>query len=310
MSEMEMMIVVMIFLLAVLLGIFFFRRRYFRLYQAVQRFQKQILEGEEILPGADTEKAEAVIRDGFLRIQKKYNREAERIQKDQAAVQGLISDLSHQLKTPLANIRLYQELLSNRELPSGQRGKLEERLGEQTEKLEWLLNALFQMVDLERGQENLKAKPEEIQTAIEGALAAVEPRARAKHIRIETEPSPGFLLVHDPKWTEEVFFNILENAVKYSPDGSTVHIFYEAFETYGAVHIQDAAPVIPAEEYPRIFQKFYRGGNAGEQEGWGIGLYLARLILEQEQGYVKVEAGSEKGNMFSVFLPLCREKET
>ena len=154
MSEMEMMIVVMIFLLAVLLGIFFFRRRYFRLYQAVQRFQKQILEGEEILPGADTEKAEAVIRDGFLRIQKKYNREAERIQKDRAAVQGLISDLSHQLKTPLANIRLYQELLSNRELPSGQRGKLEERLGEQTDKLEWLLNALFQMVDLERGQEN------------------------------------------------------------------------------------------------------------------------------------------------------------
>ena len=69
MSEMEMMIVVMIFLLAVLLGIFFFRRRYFRLYQAVQRFQKQILEGEEILPGADTEKAEDVIRDGFLRIQ-------------------------------------------------------------------------------------------------------------------------------------------------------------------------------------------------------------------------------------------------
>ena len=90
MSEMEMMIVVMIFLLAVLLGIFFFRRRYFRLYQTVQRFQKQILEGEEILPGADTEKAEDVIRDGFLRIQKKYNRETERVQKDRAAVQGLI----------------------------------------------------------------------------------------------------------------------------------------------------------------------------------------------------------------------------
>ena len=269
MSEMEMMIVVMIFLLAVLLGIFFFRRRYFRLYQTVQRFQKQILEGEEILPGADTEKAEAVIRDGFLRIQKKYNREAERIQKDRAAVQGLISDLSHQLKTPLANIRLYQELLSNRELPSGQRGKLKKRLGEQTDKLEWLLNALFQMVDLERGQENLKAKPEEIQTAIEGALAAVEPRAGAKHIRIEAEPSPGFLLVHDPKWTEEVFFNILENAVKYSPDGSKLHISYEAFETYGAVHIQDAAPVIPAEEYGRIPQDLPEVLPGRERRGAG-----------------------------------------
>ena len=95
--------------------------------------------------------------------------------------------------------------------------------------------------------------------------------------------------------------------MKYSPDGSKLHISYEAFETYGAVHIQDAASVIPAEEYPRIFQKFYRGGNAGEQEGWGIGLYLARLILEQEQGYVKVEAGARKEICSRYFSP-CAEK--
>ena len=96
--------------------------------------------------------------------------------------------------------------------------------------------------------------------------------------------------------------------MKYSPDGSKLHISYEAFETYGAVRIQDAASVIPAEEYPRIFQKFYRGGNAGEQEGWGIGLYLARLILEQEQGYVKVEAGPEERKYVLGISPLVQRE--
>ena len=192
MSEMEMMIVVMIFLLAVLLGIFFFRRRYFRLYQAVQRFQKQILEGEEILPGADTEKAEAVIRDGFLRIQKKYNRETERVQRGPGGCAGTDFGSFPSVKDSACQHTALSGASFQPELPSGQRGKLEERLGEQTDKLEWLLNALFQMVDLERGQENLKAKPEEIQTAIEGALAAVEPRARQNTSGLKQNLPRGF----------------------------------------------------------------------------------------------------------------------
>ena len=125
---------------------------------------------------------------------------------------------------------------------------------------------------------------------------------------LKPEPSPGFLLVHDPKWTEEVFFNILENAVKYSPDGSKLHISYEALKHMAPCISRMQRPLSLRKNTPGIFRKFYRGRNAGEQEGWGIGLYLARLILEQEQGYVKVEAGVEKGNIFSVFLPLCREE--
>lgn len=299
-----MMSVGIVLLAAAFFGLFYFRRRYMRLYEAVQQFQKQILEGQAVWPGPDTEAAEDVIRDAFLRIQKKYDREAESLQRDREAVQGLISDLSHQLKTPLANIRLYQDLLKNREISLKQREKLEQRLEEQTDKLEWLLEALFRMVDLERGQGNLEAEPADAAETVKRALAQVRPRADAKHIRIGQEPSDGLLLLHDPKWTEEVFFNLLDNAVKYSPEGSVIRISYDKFETYGAVHIRDAAPCVPPEEYPCIFQKFYRGKNAGEQEGWGVGLYLARLILEQEQGYVKVDAVPGGGNIFSVFLPV------
>ena len=123
-----MMSVGIVLLAAALFGLFYFRRRYMRLYEAVQQFQKQILEGQAVWPGPDTEAAEEVIRDAFLRIQKKYDREAESLQRDREAVQGLISDLSHQLKTPLANIRLYQDLLKNREISLKQREKMEHTL--------------------------------------------------------------------------------------------------------------------------------------------------------------------------------------
>ena len=114
-------------------------------------------------------------------------------------------------------------------------------------------------------------------------------------------------LLHDPAWTEEVFVNILENAVKYAPDGSVITLSMECFETYEAVRVQDQGPGIPKEEYTKIFQKFYRGSSSSGKEGWGIGLYLARLLVEREHGYITVSSHPGEGSTFSVFLPIMTE---
>lgn len=308
MGEMWMLGIVSLLVAAALGGLVYFRRRYFQLYQRVQLLQRKMLAGEDISQAADREGAEDVIRDGFVRIQKRYGREAEEAGKDREALKGLIQDLSHQLRTPLANIRLYQELLGKTELEPEQRARARRRLEEETDKLEWLLEALFKMVDLERGRGNLEILPAEIGHTVRQAAEAVRERARVRGIKIRFEGAFDLCLNHDPRWTQEVFFNLLENAVKYSPEGSTVTISCEAFETYGAVHIRDEGPGIPGEEIPRIFRKFYRGADTGQQEGWGIGLYLARLILEQEKGYVKVDSRPGEGSTFSVFLPLERKE--
>ena len=308
MGEMWMLGIASLLVAAAFGGLVYFRRRYFQLYQRVQLLQRKMLAGEDISQAADREGAEDVIRDGFVRIQKRYGREAEEAGKDREALKGLIQDLSHQLRTPLANIRLYQELLGKTELEPEQRARARRRLEEETDKLEWLLEALFKMVDLERGRGNLEILPVGIGHTVRRAAEAVRERARARGIKIRFEGSFDLCLNHDPRWTQEVFFNLLENAVKYSPEGSTVTISCEAFETYGAVHIRDEGPGIPGEEIPRIFRKFYRGADTGQQEGWGIGLYLARLILEQEKGYVKVDSRPGEGSTFSVFLPLARKE--
>lgn len=293
---------------AALLGLLYVRRRYFLLYQKVQQLQKTILENGKIQADTDQEGAEDVIRDGFLRIQEKYEMEAEEARQDKQAVQGLISDLSHQLKTPLANIRLYQELLRNPSLSKEKREALQQRLEEQTEKLDWLLAVLFQMVDLERGVASLAVEEGPALPALTRAMETVLPRAEQKKIQFrvteyEDRRWSDLTLLYDPRWTEEVFVNLLENAVKYSPGGSDIVLSMEVYETYGAVLIEDQGPGIPREEYSRIFQKFYRGEQAKDKEGWGIGLYLSRLILEREQGYIKVESEVGKGSTFAVFLP-------
>lgn len=293
---------------AALLGLLYARRRYYLLYQKVQQFQKTILENGRIPADTDREGAEDVIRDGFLRIQEKSRLEAEEARRDKQAVQGLISDLSHQLKTPLANIRLYQELLRNPSLSKEKREILQQRLEEQTGKLDWLLAALFQMVDLERGVTSLSVEEGPVLPALARAMEAVLPRAEQKKIQFRVTEYKDrrwsdLTLLYDPRWTEEVFVNLLENAVKYGPEESDIVLSMEVYETYGAVRIQDQGPGIPKEEYSRIFQKFYRGEQAKDKEGWGIGLYLARLILEREQGYIKVESEAGKGSTFVVFLP-------
>ncbi len=310
--EPSIMIAIIALITAAMGGFIYFRRKYFLLYQKVQQFQKTLIEDGCIGTGTDRERPEDVLRDGFLQIQRKYEIEAEAVRKDRQTVQELISDLSHQLKTPLANIRLYQELLKNPDLNLEKRKNLQRRLEEQTDKLDWLLAVLFQMVELERGVVSLEAKEEMIFPVLRKAVETVLPKAEKKRIgfvmeELSDEKDSDVRFLYDPRWTEEVFVNILENGVKYSPEGSIIRLSIEYYETYGAVRIQDEGPGILKEEQSQIFRKFYRGKGTENIEGWGIGLYLSRLILDSENGYITVESAEERGSTFSVFLPISRK---
>lgn len=197
-------------------GFAHYRKRWFSLYQNVQNFQKTLLEDGQIPAASPGEDAENIIRDGFVRIEKKYGREREAALRDKDAIQSLILDLSHQLKTPLANIQLYQELLRAPDLPPDKKKQLEDRLEEQTDKLDWLLGSLFKMADLERGTAALNASYTSVIPTVRKAVESILLKADQKKIRIEMSPFSDAPLFHDSAWTEEVFVNLLENAVKYA----------------------------------------------------------------------------------------------
>lgn len=223
---------------------------------------------------------------------------ARKVDAEKEKLKALIGDISHQTKTPIANILLYTQLL--KEQP-GNTDCLEALEG-QTKKLQSLIDALVKTSRLETGVIALHPEPGELWSVMTSAVSQLRPKAEEKGVRITLEHGEANA-VFDPKWTEEALYNLLDNAVKYTPSGGRVSVFTTVYPMFSAVHVRDTGPGIAEEEQPKIFQRFYRGEAHREEEGVGIGLYLVRQIAEGQGGFVKVRSQPGQGSTFSLYLP-------
>lgn len=222
-----------------------------------------------------------------------------REQKDQ--ISALISDISHQTKTPVANLQLYAQLLSEQPL-TPQEKDCAAAISTQAEKLQTLIEALVKTSRLETGILTLHPQSSEISPVVERAAAQYAPRAAEKGIALTVGQRSGSA-VFDPKWTEEALCNLLDNAVKYTPSGGTVTVEVKNYELFSAIRVTDTGPGISEAEQAKIFGRFYRASGAWQTEGVGIGLYLTRQIAEKQGGYVKVESMPGMGSTFSLYIP-------
>ena len=223
---------------------------------------------------------------------------ARKVDAEKEKLKALIGDISHQTKTPIANILLYTQLLKE------QLGNTDclEALEGQTKKLQSLIDALVKTSRLETGVIALHPEPGELGTVMTSAVSQLRPKAEGKNITITLEREKADA-VFDPKWTEEALYNLLDNAVKYTPSGGSVSVSTTVYPMFSAVHVRDTGPGIAEEEQPKIFQRFYRGEAHREEEGVGIGLYLVRQIAEGQGGFVKVRSQPGRGSTFSLYLP-------
>ena len=225
---------------------------------------------------------------------------AQKRQEEKDKIKTLIADISHQTKTPVANILLYTQLLSEQELsPEGR--DCAAALESQVEKLRALVDALVKISRLETGILALHPKEGPLAPMLEAAAAQFAPRAAEKEITLTLIPTDA-QAVFDPKWTAEAVCNLLDNAVKYTPAGGMVTVEVIPYQMFCRVNVTDNGPGIPEEERARVFQRFYRSPAAYEIEGVGIGLYLARQIAEGQGGYVRVSSRPERGSCFSLYL--------
>lgn len=226
---------------------------------------------------------------------------AQKTEQEREKLQELVSDISHQTKTPLSNILLYTQLLQEQDI-DGQSRQLVDEIRQQSEKLEFLIQSLVKTSRLETGTFQLAPLKNNIDSVIDAAIEQITPKAKSKQIKIMYS-SQSHTAKFDIKWTREALFNILDNAVKYSPRNSVIKITVYAYEMFACVSVADQGIGIPEEELPRIFGRFYRGQNVREQNGVGIGLYLSRQIIEGQGGYITVESTVNQGSIFKIFLP-------
>lgn len=232
----------------------------------------------------------------------------ENLNREKENVKSLVSDISHQTKTPMTNIRLYASLLG--ELIEAETGMQRQEeaavmigeLARQTEKLEFLIQALTKMSRLESNIVEVRPEQQPITPLLQDVVAEAAMKADGKNISIRNVYAGEAFACFDYKWTKEALGNVLDNAVKYSPPGSTVTLSVLEYEMYLAVSVRDEGRGIREEEIPKIFGRFYRAEEVSQEEGVGIGLYLTREILRKENGYVKVKSQLEKGSEFLLYL--------
>ena len=218
-----------------------------------------------------------------------------------ARIQGLIADVSHQTKTPIANILLYAELLDDKPLPDDCRDCVQ-ALSAQAEKLRFLIASLVKAGRLETGVIAVHPKQDSVTALVQDALCEAAPKAAAKGITLSGTPADE-TACFDRKWTLEALGNLLDNAVKYTPAGGSVTVSVVPYELFCRIDVTDTGIGLTEEESSRVFSRFYRAPAAQNAPGVGLGLYLAREIVAANGGYIKVSSHAGAGSTFSLFLP-------
>lgn len=229
------------------------------------------------------------------------------IEKEKANLQSLVSDISHQTKTPVANMKLYAELLEEglaRENPDKEQLLfMVSEMKEQAERLEFLIQALTKMSRLETNLVVVQPEKQPVEPLIFQAVAQIKPKAEACEIDVKIQGNQKITACYDKKWSIEALYNLLDNAVKYSPRGSQVNLRVQEYSMYCEICVEDRGIGMTEEEIPKVFQRFYRGKQVQQKPGVGIGLYLVREIVKKQKGYVKIKSQPGQGSRISLFLP-------
>lgn len=226
------------------------------------------------------------------------------VQRQRESIQRMLSDISHQTKTPLANLRLYSSLLMEEELTPRQREQAQV-IFQQSEKLSFLIETLVKLSRLETDVLAVTPKSQPLSPLLERAASQAKAAAEQKGIALQLhlQQQAEMKALYDLRWTAEALGNLLDNAVKYTPPGGCIQVSATQYELFCRFDVRDNGIGVAEEEQAQIFGRFYRGRQVREQEGLGIGLYLAREIAQKQGGYLKLSSRPGQGSTFSLYLP-------
>ena len=291
---------------------FHFRRQFVRLVSDICRYAEQVMRGEpvQIQQNRETLTSKVVMEMEEMERLTALRLEESNMEKQQLL--EMISEITHQIKTPVSNLKMYCEMLSEEETPlypspafQGAAGgnPANKVMEQQLIKLEFLLDTLLKASRLETDMIHPEMENRRVLDTLAAAVNNIIHKAGLKNIEISADCSSSIQVCHDKKWTAEAIENILDNAVKYTPKNGSIHISVHVGEMYTEIRIQDTGKGIDPAHMNDIFKRFYREKSVSQEEGLGLGLYLARYIITLQKGYIAVRSAPGEGSCFSVCLP-------
>jgi signal transduction histidine kinase len=268
-----------------------------------QTMDSMISGGEEPARTSDSETIFARISCRLSRLYGILQENRRRVDEERRELQTLVSDISHQVKTPVANLKMVADTLLAKPVTERERQEFLQGIRSQTDKLEFLVQSMGKASRLEAGAVTLEKKDGPLLDTLAMACSGIVYGAEKKGISVEVQCPEDLRVSHDSKWTAEALFNLLDNAVKYTPAGGKIRVSVEQWEMYVKLDVTDTGKGILESRQAAIFRRFYREEEVHDQPGVGIGLYLAREIVTRQGGYIKVTSEVGRGSTFSVFLP-------
>lgn len=300
-------------------------RRYYR--KRMQAATQMLLErldraiGGEMQEEIFDESVDAAVTERLNRLLELTNMHQEQAETERDTIKSIISNITHQIRTPVTNIMLYTGLLQEIVAALGQDGGVTEnishlllKLQKQADKLDFFMKELVKSTYTEQEMISLHPEMTDVQEIVAAACQTVELSAMKKGIVIavqsagdvqqhgKEETADGILCYADRKWTVEALANVLDNAVKYSPSGSRIDVRLRTGESFLCVEIEDRGCGIREEEQGRIFERFYRAEEVSAEPGFGIGLYLVREVLSRQGGYARVKSAPGEGTTMYLYL--------
>ncbi|BCZ34695.1 two-component sensor histidine kinase [Enterococcus faecium] len=251
----------------------------------------------------DSETQLARIGHRLVRLYQIMQENRRQASEERQELQMLVSDISHQVKTPVSNLKMATDTLLDRPMTEMERTDFIRGIRAQTDKLDFLFQALVKSSRLETGVIRLEKKPCHLFDTVAQAMGGIVYAAEKKQIVVSVDCPEDLILSHDSKWTAEALFNLLDNAVKYTPAGGIISVSVVQWEMYVEIKVADTGKGISESNQAAIFRRFYREEEVHDQQGVGIGLYLARDIVTRQGGYIKVVSEPGEGSEFSIMLP-------
>ena len=220
-----------------------------------------------------------------------------KINTEKNKTKDLIADISHQTKTPITNLSLYISLLED-----NPKDEYIEIIKYELDKLNFLIQNLVKSSRLESDIIGLQKNQANLKDLVKDVLKEFKVTLNKKDIRIDLKDE-DLLFALDERWLKEAIHNLVDNAIKYSPKGSTINIsVYKSYLNYN-LDIENECKDISEETLPKIFERFYRGKNSISKDGLGLGLFIAREIIEKHGGNIRASL-DENRIKFSVDFPL------
>ena len=285
--------------------VLFFGKRLSHFISNLCRTLDNMIDGnEELQKSNDSETLFARINHRLIRLYEIMQKNRHKVDMERQELQMLISDISHQVKTPVSNLQMVTDTLLTKPVSEEERMDFLQGIRSQTDKLDFLFQALVKTSRLETGAIRLEKKDSSLFHTLAQAMSSIVYAAEKKEIAVSVDCPENLIISHDSKWTSEALFNLLDNAVKYTPPGGKISVSVVLWEMYVEVKVTDTGKGISESNQASIFRRFYREEEVHEQQGVGIGLYLAREIVTRQGGYIKVVSEPGHGSEFSIMLPV------